>query len=132
MASRTGARRQALDILYQADVLGSDPLAVLEQWEGAERGIAPFARELVEGVSDHLAELDDLLSRHARDWSVGRMASVDRTILRLACYELRYSKDVPASVAINEAVEAAKELSTGESAGFVNGVLGAITAELAG
>jgi N utilization substance protein B len=132
VASRRDARRQALDILYQADVTGADPLAVMEGWEGAERGIASFARELVEGVSDHLAELDDALGRHARDWTVGRMASVDRTILRLACYELRYREDVPPSVAISEAVEAAKKLSTDDSAGFVNGVLGAIATELAG
>lgn len=132
MASRRDARRQALDVLYQADVLGTDPFEVLDGWEAAGRDVAPFGRALIEGVASHLAELDDLIGRHARDWSVDRMPSLDRTILRLACYELLYGTDVPAAVAVSEAVGAAKELSTEESGKFVNGVLGAIAAELSG
>ncbi len=124
-------RRQALDVLYQADVTGRDPLAVLADWETSGREIAPFARELVEGVAAHMAELDELLGRSSEGWTVERMPSVDRTILRLACFELLHREDVPTAVAIDEAVEAAKALSTEDSSRFVNGVLGKIAREKA-
>lgn len=130
MARRHVARRQAIDILYQADVLGEPPSDVLEGWEAAGKKVAPFARELVEGVTDHVDELDEILGAHAEEWTVPRMPSVDRTILRVACYELRFRDDVPAGAAIDEAVEAAKELSTEDSGRFVNGVLGQIAREM--
>lgn len=129
MAGRRRARRQAIEILYQADVLGEHPLEALEGWEEAGREVAPFARELVAGVADHLEELDRLIQAHAQGWSVGRMPALDRTILRVGCYELLYRPDVPRASAIDEAVEAAKELSTEDSGRFVNGVLGAIARE---
>ncbi len=129
MARRHEARRQAIDILYQADVLGDLPLDVLEEWEAVGRSVAPFARELVEGVSDHLEEIDEVLGAHAQEWTVPRMPSLDRTILRVACYELRFREDVPPGAAIDEAVEAAKQLSTEDSGRFVNGVLGQIARE---
>lgn len=126
MAGRHRARRQAIEICFQADLLGERPTEVLETWEEAGREVAPFARELVAGVTEHQRELDRLIEAHAEGWSIARMPSVDRTILRMACYELRYRPDVPPAVAIDEAVEAAKELSTEDSGRFVNGVLGAI------
>jgi len=126
---RHEARRQAIDILYQADVLGELPLDVAEEWEAAAKKVAPFARQLVEGVSDHLDEIDRILGDHAEDWTVARMPSLDRTILRIACYELRFRDDIPVGAAIDEAVEAAKELSTEDSGRFVNGVLGKIARE---
>ncbi len=126
MPRRHEARRQAIDILYQADVLGELPLEVLEEWEDAGTKVASFTRQLVEGVSDHLEEIDALLGEHAEDWTVARMPSLDRTILRVACYELAYRDDVPPGAAIDEAVDAAKELSTEDSGRFVNGVLGKI------
>jgi len=129
VARRHVARRQAIDILYQADVLGELPLDVLEDWETAGKKVAPFARELVEGVSDHLEEIDEVLGTHAEEWTVSRMPSLDRTILRVGCYELRFREDVPAGAAIDEAVEAAKQLSTEDSGRFVNGVLGQIARE---
>jgi N utilization substance protein B len=98
--------------LYQADVTGHAPGAVVAEWHEADRDIPAFSRELVEGV--------------AEEWSVDRMTSLDRTILRIAVEELLYRDDVPASVAISEAVEAAAELSTDESKRFVNGILGRI------
>lgn len=132
MAGRRRARRQAIEILYQADVLGEHPLEALEGWEEAGREVAPFARELVAGVAEHLEELDRLIQAHAEGWSIGRMPSLDRTILRVGCYELLFRPDVPSASAIDEAVEAAKELSTEDSGRFVNGVLGAIARERAG
>jgi transcription antitermination protein NusB len=120
------ARRVALDILFQADVRGEPPDDAMADWAADERAVPPFARELVEGVASNLTELDRVIGSHAKDWTVKRMAAVDRTILRLACYELLHRPDVPPAAAINEAIEAAKELSTEDSSRFVNGVLGAI------
>jgi transcription antitermination protein NusB len=127
---RHDARRQAIDILYQADVLGELALDVADEWAAAGKKIAPFALELVQGVSDHLDELDTILGEHAEGWSVPRMPSVDRTLLRVGCYELLHRPDVPSGAAIDEAVEAAKQLSTEDSGRFVNGVLGKIAREL--
>jgi N utilization substance protein B len=128
---RHEARRQAIDILYQADVLGEHPVEVAEEWAAAGKRVAPFARQLVEGVSDHLAELDEVLGSHAEEWTVPRMPSLDRTILRVGCYELLHRPDVPPGAAIDEAVETAKQLSTEDSGRFVNGVLGRIARERA-
>ena len=129
MPRRHEARRQAIDILYQADVLGELPVDVADEWEAAGKKVAPFARQLVEGVSDHLEDIDRILGEHAEDWTVARMPSLDRTILRVGCYELRFRDDIPVGAAIDEAVEAAKELSTEDSGRFVNGVLGMIARE---
>jgi N utilization substance protein B len=129
VASRRQARRQALDVLYQADVTGADPHFVLEDWERAGKPIDPFARELVEGVAAHRSEIDGHLQRLAEDWTVDRMASLDRTILRIACFELLHRPDTPPGAAIDEAVQAAKELSTEDSSRFVNGILGRLARE---
>ena len=129
VTSRRQARRRAVDILFQADVTGEDPHRVLEDWEQAGKPVDPFARELVEGVAAHRSEIDELLGRYAEEWTVDRMASLDRTILRIACFELLHRPDTPAGAAIDEAVQAAKELSTEDSSRFVNGILGRIARE---
>jgi N utilization substance protein B len=129
VTTRREARRTAIEILYQADVTGAEPEDVLEGWRDAGRSLSSFSAELVAGTSEHLPEIDLLLEEHAEDWTVARMAAVDRTILRLAVEELLYRDDVPDSVAINEAVEAANELSTDDSGRFVNGLLGRIARE---
>ena len=129
MSSRREARRAALDVLYQADITGADPSDVLEAWDEAEREVPPFARELIEGTTTHLPDIDLLLEEHADGWTVARMAAVDRSILRLAVEEVLFRDDVPDAVAINEAVEAANELSTEDSGRFVNGILGRIARE---
>jgi N utilization substance protein B len=116
----------AIDILYQADVTGAEPSDVLDDWVAAGRSVPDFARELVAGVEEHMPRIDLILSRRSIDWPVSRMAALDRTILRLGVEELRFRLDVPEAVAINEAVETAKELSTEDSGRFVNGVLGRI------
>jgi transcription antitermination protein NusB len=131
VARRRQARRLAVDILYQADVLGRDPVQVLEERKALAEKIPGFTEQLVLGVAERLEDLDDLLGDHAEGWTVHRMAGVDRTLLRLACYEMLYREDVSAAVAISEAVAAAKSLSTEDSGRFVNGILGRIARERA-
>jgi transcription antitermination protein NusB len=126
VAGRRAARRIALDVLFQADVTGRAPTEVVDDWRAAGRDVPPFARELIAGVDEHLPSIDLVLERGAEEWTVGRMAALDRTILRVAVEELLHRDDVPPSVAISEAVEAAAELSSEESKRFVNGILGRI------
>jgi N utilization substance protein B len=117
-------------MVFQADLMGIGPALVLEQWRGAGRRVNAYAEELVRGVDRDLRDIDRLLGEHLEGWTVPRMAAVDRAILRVACQELRTG--VPPAVAINEAVEAAAELSTEDSGRFVNGVLGRIVREETG
>jgi N utilization substance protein B len=130
VTSRREARRTAIDILYQADLTDTDPSLVLSEWRNAGRNVSSFTCELVEGVEAHLPDIDLLLEEHTEGWSVARMAALDRTILRVAIHELRDRTDVPASVAISEAVEAATALSSEGSPRFVNGILGKIASEM--
>jgi N utilization substance protein B len=121
-------------MLYAADV-GRRPLLEVLQAEASRAASEParhaswlYAREIVDGVSDHADEIDTLLSTHAQGWTLDRMPAVDRAILRVAVWELRFSESVPSPVAIAEAVHAAEELSTEASPGFVNGLLAQIAA----
>lgn len=125
---RRAARRAAIDILYQADITGRLPEEVLHDWRAAGRSVAEYTAELVEGVQRGLGAIDGLLAAHAEEWTVSRMVAVDRTILRLACQEIL--SGVPAAVAIDEAVNSAKALSTEDSGRFVNGLLGRIARRL--
>ena len=109
--------------LYQADVTGRPPGELLDP------RATSFTRELVEGATEHRPELDDLIGRHASGWSLDRIAPVERNILRVALYELLHRPDVPDEVAIDEAVEAAKELCSADAPGFVNGILGTVQRE---
>jgi N utilization substance protein B len=131
VSTRREARRLAIDILYQADITERSPDDVLAGWREADRPVPPFTAELVEGVVQHGPEIDLLLEEHADGWTVSRMTALDRTILRVAVEELLHRDDIPPSVAISEAVEAASELSAEESRSFVNGVLGRISREVA-
>lgn len=130
MSARSKARKRALDVLYAADARRVDPLDVLvERIDSAEAApLGEYAEVLVRGYAAHASRIDDLLSEHAQGWTLDRMPAVDRAILRIAVYELVYSADVPAAVAIDEAVELAKLLSTDNSPRFINGVLGQILA----
>jgi N utilization substance protein B len=120
---RTDQRRAAVFALYQSDVTGRAAADVLE------RDATHFTRELVEGTVRERPELDELIARHASGWSLERIAPLERNILRVALHELLHRDDVPAEVAIDEAVEAAKELCSVDAPGFVNGILGAIARE---
>jgi len=125
MLPRTKARKRALDVLHAADALDGSVLEMLS----AETSVPDFARELVEGVAEHRAELDELIRRYADRWALERMPIVDRNLLRLGIFELLYRPDVPTAAAINEAVELAKLLSTEDSGRFVNGLLGRVARE---
>ena len=109
--------------LYQADVTGRPAGGLVEG------RATPFTRELVEGTLHNRAELDELIGRYASGWSLDRIAPLERNILRVALHELLHRSDVPAEVAIDEAVEAAKELCSADAPGFVNGILGAVQRE---
>jgi N utilization substance protein B len=112
----------ALDILFQADVTDTNPSDVLAAWRAAGRTVPDYAADLIGEVTVSLAEVDAVLQDHLEEWTVPRLAAVDRAILRIAVVEMRTG--IPPAVAINEAVEAARELSTEASGRFVNGVLG--------
>lgn len=132
MSARTKARKRALDMLYQADVraerLSSVVHAEAQRASGEPDRMASwlYAREIVDGVEDHRDEIDELIATYAQGWTLERMPNIDRALLRLASWEILHNDDVPAAVAIDEAVELAKELSTEDSGRFVNGVLGRI------
>lgn len=143
MSARSKARKRALDVLYAAEARGVDPLTVLEERMQEPAGpdrhswtpIGDYAEGVVRGVAEHRPRIDGLLAEHSRGWTVERMPAVDRAILRIAVYELLYSTQVPPAVVVNEAVDAAKMLSTDDSPRFVNGVLGqlaVITPQLRG
>jgi transcription antitermination protein NusB len=123
VARRTEQRRAAVVALYQSDVTGRPAQELVE------RGATPFTRELVEGVEAERGSLDESIARHASGWSLDRIAPLERNILRVAVHEMRNREDVPVEVAIDEAVEAAKELCGIDAPGFINGVLGAVQRE---
>jgi N utilization substance protein B len=129
MGARTKSRKRALDLLFEADQRGLNAQALLV--ERLARPVTPaplpeYAVTLVEGVVRCWTEIDELLSTYSRGWTIDRMPAVDRAILRLGTWEIVYSDEVPDAVAIAEAVELAKSLSTDESPAFVNGLLARI------
>jgi N utilization substance protein B len=141
---RRAARRLALDVLYEAEIRDELPLEAWEArteegWvipaaddsEADMQGTAPehaveYARLLVNGVQEHQADIDLLIARYADHWTIARMPVIDRNLLRMAMFELLWRDDIPVAVAINEAVELAKSLSTDDSGRFINGLLGKI------
>jgi N utilization substance protein B len=124
MPARSKARKRALDVLFEAEVRGEPVLALLdERIADASPPVSPYAAELVRGVQVHRDRIDELLSTYAEDWTLARMAAVDRNVLRIGAYELLWAGDVPDGVAISEAVALARDLSTDASPAFVNGLL---------
>ncbi|WP_029144239.1 transcription antitermination factor NusB [Microbacterium luticocti] len=132
MSARTKARKRALDILFQADVRGDEVATILAAEaqraanEPAREASWLYAREIVDGIIDNQGEIDEQITTFAKDWPLSRMPAVDRALLRIATWEILYNDEVPTAVAIDEAVELAKEFSTDESGAFVNGVLARI------
>ncbi len=127
VSARSKARKRAVDVLYEADLRRSDPLAVLrDRVTDGNPPVPDHAVRLVEGAVEQGARIDELIEEHASGWSLDRLPDVDRAILRMAVYELLWVDDVPDAVVIDEAVELAKALSTDDSPAYVNGVLGGI------
>jgi N utilization substance protein B len=127
VAARTKARKRALDVLFESEVRGLPLDGTLEERLAAQDPpIGDYSVELVRGVHEHQQRIDELLSTYAQGWTLDRMPSVDRNVLRLGVFELLYAEDVPDSVAMSEAVALVRELSTDESPSFVNGVLAAV------
>ena len=132
MSARSKARKRALDILFQADVRGEHLPAILAAEakraanEPAREASWLYAREIVDGVIDNREAIDEQITTFAKDWSLARMPAVDRAVLRIGVWEILYNDEVPAAVAIDEAVELAKEFSTDDSGSFVHGVLARI------
>ena len=131
MSARSKARKQALDLLYETDIRGTNLVETLVSRdvpaEGPDaRPIREYTRSLVNGVSDNRRKIDELITTYAQGWDMDRLPAVDRNILRLGIYEVLWSTDVPTSVAIDEALALAKELSSDESSKYIHGVLGRI------
>jgi len=128
-STRSKARKRALDILFEAELRGLDPLLTLEErTAAADPPVRAYTTELVRGVEAHLAEIDARISDClAPGWTLPRIPRVDRNVLRIAVFEIDYG-EVPDAVAVTEAVQLVSELSTDESPAFVNGLLRAITA----
>lgn len=130
MGARRTGRERALQALYQMEMSSSPPDdALAAAWASEAEGPKPdpesekFARELVLGVRQHAAEIDALLEEHSHNWRLDRMSRIDRNVLRLGVYELRFRDDIPKKVTLNEAVELGKGFGTEESSAFINGLL---------
>ena len=133
MSARTKARKRALDNHFSADVRGAD-VAIALAAEAKRAASEPareaswlYAREIVDGIIDHRDEIDEQITTHSREWKIERMPAVDRALLRIAVWEILHNDEVPTAVAIDEAVELAKEFSTDDSGAFVHGVLGRVS-----
>lgn len=127
MAARSKARKRALDILFESEARGVAPSVVLdERLAAGDPPVNEYTVALVRGVADNAARIDELLASYAQGWSLERMPAVDRNVLRIGVYEILYVDDVPDAVAVSEALNLVRELSTDESPTFVNGVLGNI------
>jgi N utilization substance protein B len=132
VSARTKARKRAVDAVFAADLRKISPITLLDDVAELatdrqnQDAIFGYARDIVQGVVDHHEEIDDLLETYSQGWALDRMPNLDRAILRVAVWEILHNPDVPDAVAVNEAVEMAKELSTDDSGSFVNGLLSRI------
>ena len=131
MSARSKARTAALDLLFEADIRGTNALETLVVRDVVEEGpdarpIRDYTRELIVGISEHYRKIDELITTYAQGWDMDRLPAVDRNILRLGIYEILWGEQIPDAVAIDEALDLARELSTDDSAGFIHGVLGRI------
>jgi N utilization substance protein B len=129
---RHQARKRAVDLLFEAEARGLSPAEVAEgrtalaESDQEVSALNPYTVTVARGVTQHGAHIDELISSHLQGWTLERLPAVDRAILRVAVWELLHADDVPEPVAVDEAVQLAKQLSTDESPGFVNGVLGQV------
>ena len=132
MSARSKARKQTLDLLYESDIRGSSAADLLLLRDIPDEGpdarpIRDFTKALIGGITENRRKIDELIAIYAQGWDMDRLPAVDRNILRLAIYEIIWSDDVEDAVAIDEALNLARDLSTDESAGYIHGVLGTIS-----
>ena len=132
MSARSKARKQTLDLLYEADIRGTSAAELLTARDVEEEGpdsrpIREFTKVLVSGVMEKKRKIDELITTYAQGWDMDRLPTVDRNILRIGIYEIVWSDDLADGIAIDEALNLAKELSTDESATYIHGVLGRIS-----
>lgn len=132
MSARSKARKQTLDLLYEADIRGTSAAELLALRDVEDDGpdarpIREFTKILISGITDNKRKIDELITTYAQGWDMDRLPAVDRNILRLGIYEIVWSHDLADGIAIDEALNLAKELSTDESAGYIHGVLGRIS-----
>ena len=126
MRLRTKAREIALSLLYQIELSKIDPSSALKNYlkqYPQKQEVIDFSSLLVEGVRKNMDQLNSLIKKYAKNWEIGRMAVIDRNVLRLACFELLFLDDIPPKVTINEAIELAKRFGDIDSPRFVNGIL---------
>ena len=126
MSARRKARKRALDFLYEADIRGATALELLAQRPADELSQGDYVHELLVGVEEHLLKIDELITTYAQGWDMDRMPAIDRNILRIALFEILWLSNLDDEIAVSEAVEIATELSTDDSAKYINGVLGRI------
>jgi N utilization substance protein B len=132
MTTRRRAREVALQVLYEEDVNPLRELTVADQFVAKRmlnnKPLIAFAQQILSGVREHRDELDEILTKHAANWSIKRMTTIDRNILRMSSYEMLYG-EVPGRVSINEAIELAKRYGNRNSGQFVNGILDRVLRE---
>jgi N utilization substance protein B len=131
VSARSKARKQSLDLLYEGDIRGQAPAELLAVRDVTEEGpdarpIREYTKELISGIAENRRKIDELISTYAQGWDMDRLPAVDRNILRIGIYEILWCKDLDDAVAIDEALNLAKELSTDDSATYIHGVLGRI------
>lgn len=132
MSARSKARKQTLDLLYEADIRGASAADLLALRDVVEEGpdarpIREFTKILIAGITENKRKIDELIATYAQGWDMDRLPAVDRNILRLGIYEIVWSADLDDGIAIDEALTLAKELSTDESASYIHGVLGRVS-----
>jgi transcription antitermination protein NusB len=136
MGARRTGRERALQALYQLEMTAATATEALEAaWSASEEGgVDPeaqrFAQELVRGVVEHREDIDRLIEQHSHNWRLDRMSRIDRNVLRLGIFELKYRPDIPKRVSLNEAIELGKNFGTEESSAFINGLLDRIALAL--
>lgn len=128
MSARRKARKRALDFLYEADIRKSSALELYSSRPAEELSEGEYVEVLLKGVSEHASKIDELIITYAQGWDLDRMPSIDRNLLRIALFEILWTDSLDDKIAVSEAIALAKELSTDESAGYINGVLGRVIA----
>ncbi|CAN2239455.1 NusB Transcription termination factor [actinobacterium SCGC AAA044-D11] len=126
MSARRKARKRALDFLYEADIKGVSALDLLAARPADELSQGEYVTQLLQGVSEHSLKIDELITTYAQGWDMDRMPAIDRNILRIALFEILWLENLDDQIAVSQAVEIATELSTDDSAKYINGVLGRI------